>query len=148
MGAAVGGPVGAAVGAIGGAAASIGGGIADQVIAKKNYETNKENTIAQFEMQLQNVKARPDTLSKVGAFNKNYKFWPFLEYYHATPEEETAFRNKLTYNGMSVNVIGSIDEYLWPDPTYIKAKLIRLNINEDNHLVEHIANELDKGVYI
>ena len=148
MGAAVGGPVGAAVGAIGGAAASLGGGIADQIIAKKNYETQRENTIEQFEMQLQNVKARPDTLSKVSAYNKNNKLWPFVEYYHATETEETAFRNKLIYNGMTVGIIDTIDGYLQVDPTYIKAKLIRLNINEDNHLVEHITDELNKGVYI
>lgn len=143
-----GGPAGAIAGGIIGGAASIGGGIADQIISKKNYETNKENTIAQFEMNLQNVQARPDTLSKVGAFNKNNKLWPFIEYYHATNEEEIAFRNKLKYNGMTVGVIDSISNYLQTDETYIKAQLIRLNINEDNHLVEHIANELNKGVYI
>ena len=49
---------------------------------------------------------------------------------------------------MTVGVIDSISNYLQTDETYVKAQLIRLNINEDNHLVEHIANELNKGVYI
>ena len=49
---------------------------------------------------------------------------------------------------MSVNRIGTIAAFLQPTESYIKGKLIRLTIDEDNHFIEAIANEIDRGVFI
>jgi hypothetical protein len=48
---------------------------------------------------------------------------------------------------MTVMTIGSIVEYIRTEPSYIKGKLIRLD-NLDNHTINEIANELNKGFYI
>ena len=45
--------------------------------------------------------------------------------------------------------IGTINEFIQAEPSYIKGKLIRLeNISDDFHLVNDIANELNQGVFI
>ena len=78
----------------------------------------------------------------------NNKLFPILEYYTCTPEEVEAVRLKLYYNGSTVERIGTIAEFLQEEETYIKAKLIRMNIAEDNHFMEQIAVELNKGVFV
>jgi hypothetical protein len=99
-------------------------------------------------MNLQNIKAQAQTLSKVSAFTPNNKVFPILEYYTCTTAEKEALRNKVYYNGMSVGVIGHIEDYLQSSESYIKGQVIRLNINEENHMVEDIKNEIYKGVFI
>ena len=43
--------------------------------------------------------------------------------------------------------IGTINDYIQEEPTYIKGQLIRLE-DFDNHTTIEIANELNKGFYI
>ena len=94
----------------------------------------------------------PNSLTKVGALNFNNKIFPFLEYYSATNEEIDAFRNKLIYNGVSINRIGKISDclrYSLRDYAYVKGKLVRLeSISDDFHIVNKIAEELNKGVFL
>ena len=50
---------------------------------------------------------------------------------------------------MSVGVIDKIANYLQPDYSYIKGKIIRIEYaSDDYHNVETIAEELNKGVFI
>lgn len=151
VGGAVGGAklIGNAAGAALGAGVAAIGGAVDWQLAEGRYSEQKSYAIDQFNMNLENVQARPDTLSKVSAYNNNNKLWPFIEYYHATQEEEIAFRNKLKYNGMTVGVIGTINEYLQPDYSFIKGKLIRLeNSGLEFHEQMQLAQELEEGVFI
>ena len=77
------------------------------------------------------------------------RYFPILEIYDATDDEKNALRQKLLYNGMTVGKINTISAYIQEDKTYIKAQLIRLlDIAEDTHIINEIANELYKGVYI
>ena len=134
---------------IGAGVASAIGGAADLVFQQKNYEINKENSVAQFQFNLQNVKARPDTINKVSVFNINSKIFPFIEHYHATQEEREILRNKIIYNGMTVNAIGQINTYLQPTQSFIQATLIRIEgLSDDYHMTGDIADELQKGVYM
>ena len=57
-------------------------------------------------------------------------------------------RNKIKYNGMTVGAIGTISQFLWPEPTFIKAQIIRIDTGEDTHLNQVIYDEIAKGVYI
>lgn len=140
--------VGAIAGATVGAGVSLAGAAADMYYNKLSHEEAVDYKKDLFNMDLQNVQARANTLNKVSAYVPNNKVFPVLEYYTCTTDEKTAFKNKLYYNGMTVGRIGTIRSFLQSEPSYIKGQLIRLNINEDNHLVEHIANELNKGVFI
>lgn len=132
-------------------AASIGAGAADLAIGSSVYQRNKQGAIDQFNYQLGNVKARPNSLSRVGAYNIKNKYFPFIEFYGATEAEETAFKNKLKYEGMTVMTIGKISEYIGKgdDFNYFKGSLIQAgDISEDFHMADTISVELEKGLYI
>lgn len=149
--------VGTVIGAAIGGVASLAGGIADVAINDKLRNEALDYTKDMFGYKLGNIQALPNTISKVSAFNNNNKIFPILEYYTCTQIEKKALANKLAYNGMTVMVIGKISDYMnnfwsYNDITskgYIKGKLIRLeSISDDYHLINAIAGELDKGVYI
>ena len=101
-----------------------------------------------FGYNLGNIQALPTNLVKTTAFTYNNKIFPILEFYTCTEEERQALRDKIKYNGMTVMRIGKIEDYLKSEATYIKGKLIRLQVNEDNHLLEAIRQEVNKGVYV
>lgn len=143
-----GGPVGMAAGAIGGGLLSAGAGIADIYINDQLRDEAKSYKQDMYGFQLGNIKALPNTLAKTSAYNVDNKYFPFIEYYSATDVEIEAFRNKLKYNGMTVGVIGKFADYLANGETYVKGQLIRLEGIGDMHMVNQIAAEMEKGVYI
>lgn len=149
-GAMAGGPWGAVAGAIIGTATSGVGGALDLKMQRELNRDAKELAIDNFRMNLQNIQAIPNTLNKVSSLVATSKIFPFVEFYCCTDKEIEAFENKIKYNGMTINRIGYIKDFLNPgDTTFVKAKLIR---NESiacssDELLE-ISNELNKGVYI
>lgn len=133
------------------AAASAAGGIADLAIGNSVYQRNKQSQRDIFRFSLGNIKARPDTLNKISAYNINNKYYPFVEFYGATDTEKEILLNKIKYEGMTVMKIGTIGEFIdaRPEFNYFKGQLIQNgNIDEDFHLVDAIAVELEKGVYL
>lgn len=149
----VGGPIGALIGGVIGAGASTAAGLKDLQLNDKLMSETIDYTKDQFGYQLGNIKALPQSLSKVSAYNVDNKYFPFLEYYTCSEIEKQALRDKIKYNGMTVMVIGSmkqyIDGYQGEDPMYFKGKLIRLpDFNEDYHVLEALANEIYKGVFL
>ena len=152
----IGGNIGAGVGALVGGAMSLAGGLTDIKYNKILRNEALDYTKDMFGYSLDNIKALPNTISKISAFNNNNKIFPVLEYYTCTDEEKKAFLNKIAFNGMSVGVIGKIKDYLtnnWSydkieSKGYIKGKLIRLILeNEDFQIVNEIAGEINKGAY-
>lgn len=163
-----GGATGALVGGLVGGLSSAAGGIADYILNERLRADVLDLTKDQFGYELGNIQALPNTISKVSAFNKNNKIFPILEYYSCTNTEKIAVLNKIAYNGMTVMAIGKLENYIdntWGysvyddirekntivlSANYIKGKLIRLeDINcDDFHVVNEIANEIFKGVYI
>ena len=144
----VGGLGGAAAGFTAGAALSGAGAAMDVKYQKQLNEEAIDYRRDQFGFQIENIKALPQNLTNVGGLTANNKLFPVLEYYTCTDDEKQAIQLKLQYNGMSVNRIGTIAAFLQPTESYIKGKLIRLTIDEDNHFIEAIANEIDRGVFI
>lgn len=144
-----GGAYGAAAGAAIGGVTSMTGGIADIVLNEQLRTEALDYTKDQFGYQLGNIKALPQSLTKVSSFNANNKIFPVLEYYTCTDIEKEALRSKIRYNGMTVMRIGTINQFMQPTRSYIKGKLIRIeNIADDFHVTNTIANELNKGVFI
>ena len=138
-------------GAVTGLTAGIGSAAGLAADLKYSDQLQKEAlsyTTDMFNLSLQNIKALPNTLSNIGAFDINYKYFPFLEYYTATPQEKEALRKKLIYNGMTAGVISTISEMRQSEPTYMQGQLIRLNIAEDYHVAASIASEIHRGIYI
>ena len=141
-------PFGAVAGMAVGGALSAYGAYKDIGYQKQLNKEVIDYTTDQFEMNNDNIQAMPDSLKQVGALTANNKIFPVLEYYSCTDEEKEAIIQKLFYNGMTVERIGMIADYLKDTETYIKCKLIRINIPEDNHYIESLAEELYKGVFI
>ena len=148
QGAVSGAALGGVGGAIAGGVASLAGGVADQVINQKLYNEALDYKQDLYNMQLGNIKAIPNSISKVSPYNPNNKIFPILEYYTCTETEKQALKNKIKYNGMTVGRIGTINEFLQPDYSYIKGKLIRLETIEDTNYLNEIASEIYKGVFI
>lgn len=139
------GPVGAAIGGV----TSLGGGIADIITNETLRNDAMDQTKDLFGYNLGNIQALPYSLTKIGALNNNNKLYPFVEYYTCTDEEKEALRQKLKYNGMTLMRIDKIANYIQAEPSYIKGQLIRCeSISNDYYLLNTIAQELNKGVYI
>lgn len=139
-----GGPFGALSGL-----ASIGGMLTDYYFNRQLQNEAIDYTKDLFGYNLGNIQALPDSLTKVSPFNPNNKLFPFLEYYTCTPTERQAFENKIKWNGMTVMRIGTIQEFIRNEETYIKGQIIRLlDINEPTNVLNEIANEINKGVFI
>lgn len=134
---------------IGAGLVSAGAGVADMLIQNQMYQNNRQAKIDTFNMSLGNIKARPDSLTKVSAYTITNKYFPFIEIYSATDEEKAIYKNKLTYYGINIKSVGKISDYLTvPNFNYFKGKLIRLdNISNDTHYVNQIAEELNGGLY-
>lgn len=141
------------------AAGAVAGGLAQGITsgygAKKDLEflaRSQQETRSfskdMFTYQLGNIKALPNTLTKVSSFTENNKIFPFIEFYDCTDEEKEALRDKVVYNGMTVMRIGTIQRFIDGDRNYVQAQLIRLlGLNEDNHVVSELAKEIGMGAY-
>lgn len=154
IGALVGGKLGVGAG-LASSALSVSGMLADLTMQDQLQSEALDYKRDMFSYQLGNIKALPDTISKIDAFNNVFALWPIIEYYTCTEEEKKAVANKIAYNSMSVGRIGKIKDFKdnkwsYGDITskgYIKGSLIRVNIDEDTHYINELANEIYKGVY-
>lgn len=148
-------------GVMGHPAAALGGGVGlvgSAATGITNYFKNKEThqeardyAIDIHNYQLDNVKALPDSLAKVDAYNNNNKLFPILEKYSCTDEEIQIFNDKLKYEGMTINALGKIKDYIdeMEERSFVKGKIIRIDeLGEDSHLLYVICDEIAKGVYL
>ena len=61
------------------------------------------------------------------------------------------FLNKIKYEGMTINALGKLINYLnsVEEETFVKGQMVRfVNINEDTNFANDIYEEIAKGVYI
>ena len=144
----IGAGIGAAVGGIAMGAASAVGFAFDKEYLKRSQTEAVSYMKDQHALQIGSIQAQPYSLTKVSAFNINNKIFPFLEIYEATDEEVQAFTQQLTYSGMTVNAMGTIEQYQQSTPSFIRGKIIRLEIDDNFTIADMIANEIAKGVYI
>ena len=141
-----GGAAGAVIGGVAGAAGGIGLGVADIFMKDKLRNEAMDYTKDNFGYNLGNIQALPTSLTKTAALTINNPIIPMLDTYTCTDEERAIFYNKITYNGMTVMKIDTLSNYT---EGYFKGKLIQLgSINDDYHIVNTIASELYKGVYL
>lgn len=153
IGGAVGGAVlGGGVGGVVGGLASVAGGIADFAMSEKLRTEALDYTKDMFGYNLQNIRALPVALGRVGSTVIDSFIYPAVEIYTATSEEVTALTEKIKWNGMTVGRIGTFNDFKSRASTscrYIKAKIIRLaDLHEELHTANAISEELYKGVYI
>lgn len=146
---AVKGASGGVAGAIAGAATAGIGSMVSFGLSEMGRQEALDYKNDMFGFQLGNIQAIPSSISKTAANVINNPLIPYIEKYESTPEEVAALKNKIKYNGMTVGRIGFISEFLQTQTSYIKAKLIRAEgIADDYHVVNALASELDKGVFL
>lgn len=156
MGLYMGNPVVAGIGGAVGMATSAIAGAADIYINEQLRNEAMDYTKDMFGLQLENIKALPNSLTRVSSFNANNKIFPFLELYICSDEELAAVEYKLTFNGFTLGRIDTLENtinnkplYMANEYGYFKGQIIRLsNIGDDSHVANAIAKELYKGVYV
>lgn len=132
-------------------------GIAGEVdinYGNKLYELNKKYKQDVHNYQLDNIKAMPNSLSKVTSYTKNNQLFPVLERYEATEVEKEAVAQNVIDYSMNVGVIGKPIDYVYNDWSYngntsrgyFKAQLIKIDLNT-YHESDAISTELARGVY-
>lgn len=143
-------PFAAAAGGILGGAASLAGGFADQQMNEKLRAEAINYAKDQFGYQLDNIQALPYGVTKSTPLTNNNPIFPIIEYYSCTETEKQILRDKMRWNGMTIMAIDTMSNYINPDEEqYIKGQLIRFeDFGEDFHIVNSIAGELNKGVFI
>ena len=155
IGGLIGGVAGGITGGVAGVA-SLAAGYADRSISDKLYQESVSFKKDMHEMQLENIKALPNSIAKTTAYNENNKIFPILEYYTCTDEEKDLVANAIVNMGMTVNAVGKPIDYVYNTWSYngivskgfFKAILIRLeDLPEDYHMLQAIAEELSLGIY-
>lgn len=155
IGGLIGGVAGGITGGVAGVA-SLAAGYADRSISDKLYQESVSFKKDMHEMQLENIKALPNSIAKTTAYNENNKIFPILEYYTCTDEEKDLVAKAIVNMGMTVNAVGKPIDYFYNTWSYngifskgfFKATLIRLeDLPEDYHMLQAIAEELSLGIY-
>ena len=142
---------GAIAGAAVGGVVSLAGGITDLTLMNSRQAEDKSFAIDNFKYQLGNIKAMPNSISKVSPITFNNKKFPVLEYYTCTDEEIGILKNKLMFNSMNVNAIGTIQDYQQVERTFISGDLLRFdnsNPRLSSNEIYEIYKEIKQGVYI
>lgn len=141
----MGGPLGIAAGT-----ASAVAGIADYAINEKlfNETLNAKKDIRN--LQLDNIKAQPESLSKLTAFNIDSKFFPYIEEYDCTQSEKNIVNNYFNLYSYSINAYGSPESYIG---NFIKGSIIKLNADSDEYQMSEdikraINEEFNAGFYL
>lgn len=162
---------GAGVGMIVGGASLIAGQI-DTSVNEKLRQEAKAYTTDLYNLQLGNIRALPNTLTRVDSFNQQNKKWPFVEFYDCTDSEKIALANTIKFGGMTVNRTGTLREYsnaLWqanvngtPVVAYfpfVAGKLLWTLSSpdyygdpstrfDDYHYIQNLAAEVAQGFYL
>lgn len=154
-GAVAGGMIGGAYGAIAGGAVSAVGGAVDVAMNIGLREEQLSLTKDLHNMNLAQIKARPDTLAKLSNIDLDSHLVPYVEIYSASDDEIEYLKNILKYRGYTINRIHKfVDEELEAvndnlDSVFISGNLIECpDLPEDAHVFSEINNELMTGVRV
>lgn len=149
----LGGVAGSAAGALVGAAANAAAGAYDFAANAGNLKYSKairdderQAAIDQFQYQIGNVRAMPDAMTRISAFNPDYRIYPVLEVYECTSEEDSNLKSAAKWNGFDVGKITQLSAF---KTGFVKGSLLRfdgagLSFREAFEL----NAELERGVYL
>ena len=149
-GALVGGGVGAAIGAgVGAIASGVGAGF-DAHYNKQLRADQRGAMIDQFNMQLGNIKAMPNTVTKLGSILADQPLVPYLEIYDCTDKEKNNFDNYLSLRSYTINRYGKLYDYVKATGrTFLKGIIVKLSgVHDDSHYIAAIADEVNQGFYV
>lgn len=148
---------GSALAGAAGSAISLVGGALDLQMGWNQYAESISYAKDLYRYQLDNIKAMPYSIAKSTVINENNKEVPILETFSCTEEEKIAVANEISNAGMTIGVIGKINDYTGIGWSYegiqsrgfIKGRIIKLDgFTGDAHEALDLKQEFQKGVYI
>ena len=139
-------PLAAALGAGVGVGAGIAHTVVNHNLMVRQQAENRDFAIDNFNYNLGNIKALPQSITKSTPLTYNNTVWPILEEYDATDEEKELLKNKLRYDGMTIMKVAKLSDYE-AEGGYLKGKLIRLDIDANSQVANQIYQEVDRGFY-
>lgn len=147
-GALAGGPVGAIVGGVVGGVASVAGGVADVAINKQLRADERSAAIDQHNMSLQNIQALPQSISNMSVFNIDSPRTVVLEMYDGSQQQISNFKAYLNMYGYTINKVAPLAGYCQTGvQTYLRGRIIRIDLPDDAHFTAALADEVAQGFY-
>ena len=142
------GPSGAIGGGLFGAGVGLAGGIVDLNLTNQRFDEQRSMQRDMHYLNIGNIQALPDALTKVGAFTIRTAKQPFLEVYRATAEEQEALRKYITEQGMTYGDIDVMQTVIDNTPTggYVSGYAIYMDADFDAHEFTELNRELQMGV--
>lgn len=134
-----------------GAASGLTTGITNLVTGENKYKDQRQLSIDLYNYELGNIKAQPDTMNKISAYNIDNNYYPVIEYFTASDEEIEMFKNKIKFQSYKLMKIGKIEDFGLEEGLgniFVKGEVIRIGIYDDDHMANEIYNEIYKGVYL
>ena len=107
-----GGPYGAVAGAAVGAGAGFAGGLWNALKNEALFKDSINKMKFDFNMNVQSIMARPDSISKVSPLDPDNKIWPTLEIYGPTLEAVDQFGKKMSMTGMAAMKMTTISDQM------------------------------------
>lgn len=154
-GAMSGNPIAAVAGGLVGGIGSAVTGVADYNILQDQQAEQLAYTKDMFNFQLDNIKALPDSITRIGQQSQLFRYFPYIEYYTCTAVEREIVDKYLTYNSMTINAINKLGYYIDDFNAqelgivqFIQAIPIRMNINEATDTANEIGRQLSRGIYV
>lgn len=148
-----------------GAAGSIGGGAASikaqEEVADRNLQTAKQSQALNdtlraealsykqdiFNLNMQAIEAKPGGIATSTEYSIINYYKAYVEVYDCTTPEKTYIDYILQYNGMKIDQIGSIKQWLIGDNSYIEGSL--LFCEGLTPVISNAINaELSAGIYV
>lgn len=148
-----------------GAAGSIGGGVASinaqEEVAERNLQTAKQSQALNdtlraealsykqdmFNLNIQAIEAAPGGIATSTEYSIINYYKAYIEVYDCTTPEKTYIDYILQYNGMKIDQIGSIKQWLIGDNSYIEGSL--LFCEGLTPVISNAINaELSAGIYV
>lgn len=151
-GMAAGGPVGAIIGGIVGMGSAIGGGVADYNISENLRKDQLGSARDLHRMSLENIQARPESLTRGGYQITINRDFPTLEYYKAPEEEEKAIRNNINYGSMTIGSDMPISDLIATEKpsgyTLIRGQFDSPVAGLPNSIQMALRDEFSAGIYL
>ena len=160
-GAMVGGGVGAIVGGAVSGASSLAAGMVSQYHNAELRKIELENTITYHNMQMDNIKASPTTVTGIGAFNTDNTLFPLLEIYQGSDSDFDRFNKYIEENGYNISTYGKLINYMSANGTFYSIMFDRLwyfvtnddgtvskvEFVGDSNMLQELCNECSRGFY-
>ena len=139
---------GAIAGGLAGMGVGLAGGIVDLNLTNERFDEQRSMQRDMHYLNIGNIQALPDALTKVGAFTIRTAKQPFLEVYRATAEEQEALRKYITEQGMLYGDIDVMQTVIDNTPTggYVAGYAIYMDADFDAHEFTELNRELQMGV--